>query len=186
MKNFLKTGLMTLAASSLFLAAPALALTHTPAQEGLVDSGLTSAASEMQLFHNHLAMAHQQIQKGNYDSAYRQANDARYWFLAFADSLGTERAGYNWDASRTMETDLLAAYTTLGQKYQLAGNPQQAINTYAMSLSVNPYQPDTRYQQLIAYINLEDDIADADDGDVLYDQNLNNGAVFTDEEFMSE
>ncbi len=186
MKNIFKNGLLTLAASTFLLAAPAMATSQTLAQEGVVDNGMTSAASEMQLFENHLQMAHTQIQQGNYDSAYRQANDARYWFLAFANSLGTEKAGFNWDSAREMENDLLAAYSTLGKKYQLSGNPQQAINTYAMSLSVNPYQPDTRYQQLIAYINLEDDIADADDADVMYDQDANDIDVFTDEEFMPQ
>ena len=184
MKNIFKHGLMTLAASTFLLAAPALATSQTIAQEGVVDNGLTSAASEMQLFENHLQMAHDQIQQGNYDSAYRQANDARYWFLAFADSLGTEQSSFNWDTARDMENELIAAYSELGQKYQLSGEHQQAINTYAMSLSVNPYQPDTRYQQLVAYINLEDGIADADDADIMYD--ADDAEIFTDEEMMPE
>ncbi len=169
MNNLLKTGLMTLAASSLLLASPAMATPQTQAQENVVNSTMTSASTEMQLFENHLMMANENIRQGNYDSAYRQANDARYWFLAFADSLGTEKTALNWDASRAMESELLETYYDLGQKYQVSGQSQQAINTYAMSLSINPYQPDTRYQQLVAYINLEDDIADADDADIYYD-----------------
>ena len=164
MKNIFKTGLMTLAVSSLCLAAPAMATPQTQAQESIVDSPMTSAATEMLNFENHLMMANDHMRQGNYDVAYQQANDARYWFLAFADSLATA-----WDTAREMETQLLASYYGLGQKYQVNGLSQQAINTYAMSLSINPYQPDTRYQQLVAYINLEDDIADADDADIYYD-----------------
>ena len=169
MKNLLKTGLMALAASSLLLAGPALAIPQTQAQESVVNSPLTSAATEMQLFKNHLVMTNDQIRQGNYNEAYNQANNARHWLLSFVDSLTTKSTPSQWDTSRDMEKQLLAAYYDLGQKYQISGQSQQAINTYAMSLSINPYQPDTRYQQLIAYINLEDDIADADDADIYYD-----------------
>lgn len=161
MKLNLKTGLIALAATSLLFTAPALA-------EQTVDNTLTEAQNEMQLFENHLEMAQQQLQAGQYDLAYRQANDARYWFLAFSDSVATESPGFSWDKARAMEGELLETYMDLGQLYHITGEYQQAVNTLAMSLSVNPYQPDARYQQTLSYLAYEDNtgISDADDADL--------------------
>ncbi len=161
MKNVFKTGLVSLAAASVLISAPALA-------NQTIDNTLTEAQSEMQLFEKHLEMARQQLDAGQYDSAYRQVNDARYWFLAFSDSIATENPSYSWDSARAMEGQLLETYLNLGQLYHITGEYQQAVNTLAMSLSVNPYQPNARYQQTLSYLAYEDNtgIADADDVDL--------------------
>lgn len=164
MKSF-KTTVMSLMCASLLVAAPAFATPNSPETMGVVNNEITTAATEIELFNSHLDMAKEQLEAGNYDSAYRQANDARYWFLALADSVATERSGYSWDTVREVERNLLESYMDLGQLYHITGNYQQAVNTMAMSLSVNPYQPDARYQQMLAYIALED-VADANDEEV--------------------
>ena len=159
MKYVFKTGLLSLAVSALLMA-PALAETG-PA--------VTEAQNEMNLFASHLEMAQQNLEAGQYDTAYRQANDSRYWFLAFADSVATEHPGYSWDSARAMEGELLQTYLDLGQLYHITGEYQQAVNTLAMSLSVNPYQPSARYQQTLSYLAYEDStgVADADDADLI-------------------
>ncbi len=162
MKKMIKrTGLMTLLAAGLAIATPAtMALAETTSNVNV--SNVTDAFSEKNLFDEHLEKARQEILVGQYDNATMHANEARRWFLAFADSVALEKPSYNWDNVRAVEGELLETYMDLGRLYHISGQYQNSVNVLAASLSVNPMQPEVRYQQMLAYVAMND----ADDADI--------------------
>lgn len=119
-------------------------------------SKVTDAFSERNRFSDHLQQARQDILVGKYDTATLHANEARRWFLAFADSVALEKPTYNWDNVRDLESELITTYMDLGRLYHISGQYNNAVNVLAASLSVNPYQPEARYQQMLAYVALHD------------------------------
>ncbi|HEY9842018.1 MAG: hypothetical protein ACAI44_14835 [Candidatus Sericytochromatia bacterium] len=156
-----RAGLTSLLAACLAVGMPAtMALAGT--QSNVNVSTVTDAFSERNLFTDHLEKARQEILVGKYDEATMHANEARRWFLAFADSVALEKPSYSWDNVRDLETDLVATYMDLGRLYHISGRYQNAVNVLAASLSVNPYQPEARYQQMLAYVALQD----ANDNDI--------------------
>ncbi|PKL76746.1 MAG: hypothetical protein CVV27_08650 [Candidatus Melainabacteria bacterium HGW-Melainabacteria-1] len=162
-KMMQRTGLMTLLALGLSISMPAFA---TPEAQTNV-SVVTDAFSERNLFDSHLVKARQDILVGRYDSATMQANEARRWFLAFADSVAVEKPSYNWDNVRALESELVETYMDLGRLYHISGQFQNSVNVLAASLSVNPYQPEARYQQMLAYVAMYDaDDAEIDSNDI--------------------
>lgn len=158
-----RTGILTMIAAGLALSAPAFA--ETSASTNV--SSTTDAFSERNLFNTHLEQARQDILVGKYDAATMHANEARRWFLAFADSVALEGSNYTWDNARALESELLETYMDLGRLYHISGNYQNSVNVLAASLSVNPYQPEARYQQMLAYVAMQDaDDADIDANDI--------------------
>jgi tetratricopeptide (TPR) repeat protein len=158
-----RTGLAAMLAVGFSISAPAFAATTTNVNVSTV----TDAFSERNLINNHLEQARQDILVGKYDSATMHANEARRWFLAFSDSVAMEKPSYNWDNVRDLEGELLETYMDLGRLYHISGNFQNSVNVLAASLSVNPYQPEARYQQMLAYVAMNDaDDADIDANDI--------------------
>lgn len=160
------------------LAALAVALPTTMASamptSNVNVSAVTDASAERSSFIEHMQKARQEITGGNYDAATLDANQARHWFLAFADSVALEKPSYTWDTVRDMESDLTTAYLDLGRLYHIAGKYSQAVNVLASSLSVNPYQPEARYQEMLAYVAMHDandNDFDANDIDMI-EQNI--------------
>lgn len=175
MKKMIKrTGLMTLLAAGLAIATPATsAFAETTSNVNV--SNVTDAFSERNLFDEHLEKARQEILTGKYDNATMHVNEARRWFLAFADSVAMEKPSYNWDNVRDVEGELLQTYMDLGRLYHISGQYQNSVNVLAASLSVNPMQPEVRYQQMLAYVAMNDaDDADIDANDMeKFEQDLN-------------
>lgn len=161
-----KTGLMTLLTAGLLIAAPVSgAFATTTSNQNI--SSVTNFSAERSNFNQYLDQARRDILLGNYDAATMQTNEARRWFLAMADSVALEKPTANWDQVRDMESDLLGVYMNLGRLYHISGQNQKSVNVLAASLSVNPYQPDVRYQQMLAYAAQNDaDDADIDSNDI--------------------
>ncbi len=176
----IKTTLIAFASSALLVSAPAFAGGNyhmddsndkeTTVSAGVVNNEVTNIKTEADLFMNHLNTGVTKLKTSDYNTAYQQLNDARYWFLAFSDSLATESGTYNytWDDARAMEAKLLKAYLDLGQTQHIAGNYQDAVSTLSVALALNPMQPEANYQRELAYEAIVDaNDADMDDADMM-------------------
>lgn len=154
-KMIKNSALATLMAVAMAASMPVTKASAAPASNVNI-STVTDATSEHGSFTQNLQKARQEIMTGNYDQATIDANEARRWFLAFADSVALEKPNYTWDNVRDMESDLVATYMDLGRLYHIAGKYSNAVNVLASSLSVQPYQPEARYQQMLAYVAMHD------------------------------
>lgn len=156
MKTQIKTAL-ALITTSMMLMPGAFA---APSAQSTTDK-VTDARTEMMQFAQNLAQSKDALAAGNVDQAFTQANAAKSWFLAFADSVALEKPGISWDQVRQLESSLLTNYQEVAQKLHQQGEFAKEQQVLQTALLVNPMQGELN-EQLAQAEKAQQDANDVD------------------------